>query len=712
MAYRVFHAPIGLIARLCWISLVLHHADVQCFAAPPSAHTRWSNPKPHGNQVFGLTYSDALQRGLQVTERGLIYYSDDLVTWIPRETGTNLALRAALFLPTGRAVLVGESGSVYYSDNLNGPQSIQPGTHLDGPTEDWLEGVAASPQQIVAVGDAGAIYTSNDGVRWKRQSTPFSTWLTGVAHGPAGFVAVGQQGTVLQSQQGTNWVSRSVGTKDWLGITYGGGRYLAVGRAGTIGSSSNGINWSLESSGRTNDLWTASANASSRLVGGSFDLLISETNGPWVDQFILSNYPAPAGTYYASMARSNYFLAAGRSGLMVEGYQPLAGFPYSWLETSESLRPWLWSATRLNDLYVAVGQNGTLLTSSEGVDWTLELAPRSVTNVTLLGVGGDSNLLVAVGTKGSIIRSPNLLTNLPSQSGNGTNLSSTFGVIWLESENKPTTNQLQGITAGHGLYVAVGDQGEIVVSSNGSLWTRRNPVNANLLSSVTTTPDGFIACGQKGTLIAGGANGLGWRRITSPTTAWLFRVREHDGTRVAVGEGGTLLTSTNDSAWVARVSGTTEFLTDVAWAGDACFILGQSGTLRWSTNYASWKELNTYTYRDLYGLATDGRQLIMVGEEGAILRSSVVSDTTPVEILAYSRTLSPTGELWNHLFLFGGHVDQGFNLEWSQTLFPDTWTPLSYLEMSQGSGTLTYLFTQPATNAAPQAYYRTRLRGE
>ena len=710
MACHLLQAPIAFIARLCWVSLVFHHAVLPALGAPPSSHTRWSNPQPHGNQVFGLAYSDGLQRGIQVTERGLIYYSDDLVHWVPREIGTNLALRGVTFFGGGRVVMVGESGAVFYSDNLNAIQSVVPGALESGSTEDWLEGVAASTQTLVAVGDNGAVYTSVDGSRWKRQSSGTTSWLNGIAYGSAGFIAVGQKGTILQSTNGTNWVSRAVGTKDWLGIAYGHGDYLAVGRSGTIGSSSDGVHWALDSTGRTNDLWTAAVNDSARLVGGSFDLLVSEAKGPWMDQFIQGAYSAPVGTYYAAIARSNYFLVAGRSGLIVEGYQTFTGVPYSWIETHQSLRPWLWSATRLNDLYVAVGQNGALLTSSEGVDWTLELAPRSVTNATLLGVGGDSNLLVAVGTKGSIIRSPNLQTNLANAVTGTTNASSTFGVIWLDAENKPTTNQLQGVTAGHGLYVVVGDQGDILSSPNGGVWTRRNPVNTNLLSSVVASPSGFIACGQKGTLIAAGVNALAWRKLTSPTTAWLFRIREHNGTLVAVGESGTVLVSTNETSWTARSSGTTEFLTDVGWAGEVCYLLGQSGTLRWSTNYTTWRELNPFTYRDLYGLASNGKQLILVGEEGAILRSPVIPDPSPVEILAYSRSPDETGKSWNHLFLLGGTLDQHFSIESTDTLPSDVWNSLSYLEMGQGSGTLTFLLTDPTTNTPPQSYFRTRLQ--
>lgn len=662
-----------------------------------------------------MAYSELLRKAVQVTERGLLFTSDDLLNWRPRETGTNLALRSVVFLPNGRAVFVGESGAAYYSNDLNAEQVIQPGILLDGPTENWLEGVTVSSNLVVAVGDAGAIYLSDDGIRWKKQTTAFTTWLSGIAFGHAGFVAVGEQGTILQSAQGTNWVARTVGQNDWLGITYGRNRYLAVGRKGAIGSSTNGINWTLESSGRTNDLWTAAINDSSQLVGGSFDLLVKEGNGAWVDQFTLGPYAAPVGTYYASLGRTNYFLVAGRSGLLAEGDQFVNGSSYRWFDNSPSPRPWLWDITRLNDLYVAVGQFSTLFTSERGSDWTLELPPASVTNTTLLGVGGDTNLLLAVGTKGAIIRSPNLLTNFQTIVTVGTNqhvsnyVSSMFGVVWFEAENRPTTNQLQGIGAGHDLYVVVGDRGEIVTSANGSVWTRRSSANTNLLSSVTATSSGFVACGQKGTLLVTGPNAISWRKLTSPTSSWLFKVRSHEGALFAVGENGTLLTSPDETTWVARSTGTTEFLTDVCWVGDQCFIIGQSGTLRWSTTYTNWTEINPFTYRDLYGVATDGTQLILVGEEGTILRNRIAPDLTPLEIVSYSRLMSTNQSRIESLFLLGGKPDQRFVLESTVSPTEGSWNPGPFLEMGKSSEVLTYLISQPTNNLPPRTYYRARL---
>src|SRR6185369_6230670 len=119
---------------------------------------RWSNPRPHGNNIVDMAYSPFLGLGVQVTERGQLYTSDDLSTWLPRESGVTNALRAVTFFGP-RIVITGESGLVLYADSV---ANFRPGT-LDGPTGDWLEAVAASPQTVVAVGDNRAVYTSDDG---------------------------------------------------------------------------------------------------------------------------------------------------------------------------------------------------------------------------------------------------------------------------------------------------------------------------------------------------------------------------------------------------------------------------------------------------------------------------------------------------------------------------------------------------------------------
>jgi len=47
----------------------------------------------------------------------------------------------------------------------------------------------------------------------------------------------------------------------------------------------------------------------------------------------------------------------------------------------------------------AVGDRATVVTSGNGIDWSLELVPDSVTNSIFLGVGGTTNLLLAQETR-------------------------------------------------------------------------------------------------------------------------------------------------------------------------------------------------------------------------------------------------------------------------------------------------------------------------
>src|SRR5437016_26281 len=227
---------------------------------------RWSNPRPHGNNIVDMAYSPALDLGVQVAERGQLYTSDNLSTWLPRDSGVTNALRAVTFFGP-RIVVTGEAGVVLYADSV---ADFEPGTLLDGPTGDWLEAVAASAQTLVAVGDNSAVYTSTNGVTWKRQapSPPLNQWLRGVAFGNGTFVAVGENGLIATSPNGTNWTGRVSGTSAHLNrVAFTGNFFTAVGDGGvTLTGTADGSSWIPEKTGATNDLFHAASGDATRLV--------------------------------------------------------------------------------------------------------------------------------------------------------------------------------------------------------------------------------------------------------------------------------------------------------------------------------------------------------------------------------------------------------------------------------------------------------------
>ena len=679
---------------------------------------RWSNPTPHGNNVINMAFH-ALppQRAVQVTERGQIYTSEDLILWTPRESGTLNALRAVTFFDIGqtnRIVITGENGTVLYGDSVN---SFQNGVLLDGPTTDWLEGVAASQTLLVACGDSGAVYTSNNGIQWKRQSFGAAIDLNSITWGPNGFAVAGDGGVIGTSTNGTNWTRITIGTANWNRVAYSGGRYTAAGTGGDVITSTNaiGFNWIAEDCGAANELFAAAqANAfnAPRLIAGSNEVRLRD-GGIWSDELAKdSNGPAP-WTYFSAIAQPDFFLLAGRTGVLFEGYKT-NGSPYFWIPSTDAFRPLLFDAVYVSNLFVAVGDRASVLSSGDGVRWELELVPSSVTNSVFLGVGGSSNRLIAVGSQGSLIYSvPGLFTNLVSTNISGTNgfvtnVISSLGVIWDALEPRFTANDLQGVCVFSNLFVISGDNGKIYTSANGTNWTQHNTSVTRFLSSVVAWPGGLVASGDNGNIHTS-PNGITWTKRATATTNWLYRVRYLGGKLIAVGQNGSVYISLDSINWSKINAGTTTWIHDVTMIDDTYFLLGKQGLVMTSTNATNWIDRGTITTKSIYGATTDSRRLICVGLEGMILRSPVVPDPTPPQILGYSRIVPTNGMTVANLFLFGGKTDQRFTVDYRQFFDTNQWHTGAQLEFYDSSGTLFYLETFPATSAPPAEFYRTTL---
>ncbi len=673
---------------------------------------RWSNPKPHGGNVVDMAFSSALGLEVQVAERGQIYASYDLNLWVPRASGTTDDLRAVTFF-NGRILVTGAAGRVLYAD---GAGEFQAGV-LAAPTADWLESVTASASLAVAVGDNGAVYTSTNGIHWKRQNSGTTEWLRGVTVGLSGFMAVGENGRIIASVNGTNWVARNSGTTSTFNrVAYSPGRYTAVAEGGVCRFSTNGgVAWFSEVTGAVNDLFCAVSNDSGQLAVGDYEVRLREPGGGWSNELNRASGPVP-WTYYTSVARPEYFLVAGRTGLMEECFKT-NGTSYTWSPLEGTPRSWLWDVANPTNLYVAVGDRATIMTSAGGGEWKLEVVPPPATNAVFLGVGGSPGLLIAVGNQGTLVISPNVSTNVPVVSTNqagvpiATSLpGNAFGVIWT-AVPVPTTNDLQGVSVSPGLSVVTGGRGTILTSGDGTNWTQRaSPVSATL-SSVTAWPRGWVATGDDGAIVVS-TNGTTWTLVPPPTTNWLYRVRHVGGQLVAVGQNGTILTSTDGISWAKRASGSSKWLNDICWVQGTWYAVGNGGAVLASTNLSAWIDLGTITRKNLYGAATDGAQLIAVGLEGSILRAQVAPDPTPIRILSYDRVASTNllGQVtWQNIFLFGGQPDQEFTLDYRATFETNRWVTGPLLDFFDGSSTLYYLESYLGTNPPAREYYRATL---
>src|SRR5208282_3436531 len=160
---------------------------------------------------------------------------------------------------------------------------------------------------------------------------------------------------------------------------------------------------------------------------------------------------------------------------------------------------------------------GTILTYN-GSSWA---SPASGTTNQLNNVTFGNGLFVAVGSSGTILTSPD-------------------GSTWT-SQNSGTPLDLYCVTFGNGQFVAVGDLGIVLNSTNGSTWTGHASANltAPPLNGVTFANGLFVAVGYMG--IQYSSDGVTWTTINTlpfgPTgpTVDLYNVTYGNGLFVAVG---------------------------------------------------------------------------------------------------------------------------------------------------------------------------------
>jgi hypothetical protein len=206
--------------------------------------------------------------------------------------------------------------------------------------------------------------------------------------------------------------------------------------------------------------------------------------------------------------------------------------------------------------------------------------------------------------------------------------------VW-STRFSPSTNKLNAIAYGNGLFVAAGAANTILTSSDGITWVQQTGGNPDLYS-MTHGSTGFAAGGQTGSLIAFSSNGVTWTNVLDTIgMQQLNGITYGYGLFVAVGRGsfsGTsyILTSTNGINWVSRLSPATNFLfavtpafnTDgIGWADELFVAVGDHGTIVTSTNGIDWVLRNSGTANPLRSVIFHQR-LIAAGDSGTVLTSS------------------------------------------------------------------------------------------
>jgi len=625
---------------------------------------------------------------LQIADHGRAYTSYDLDFWVPQATGTTNGLRG-IAAYQDRFLIVGANGTVLIAapaTNLCGAYSL-----VDLGTTNWLESVALSPQWMIAVGDNGSIYRSSDGKSWQRALVNFTDWLRSVAYGNGRFVTVGENGFVASSSDGLQWQSRTRPTQSHLNrIVWINDRFWVVGNNGLMLHSATGTTWSSVVTQATNDLYAIAHLNTNLMLAGIGELRIGEQSASgswtrWFNQLIASNAP-PSWSYFTALDNGSSFLAAGKTGMLIEGLAGAAHGYYDWFPHSECVRSWLWDLTQAPGFFVAVGDLGTILSSQNGASWDREVVPTNALNSIFLGIGGDTNCLLAVGNRGALLISSN--SPVPLIATNQTtagillqaSMVSSLGVVW-QGLPAPTTNDLQGVLRWNGAWFVTGGSGEILWSPDAVHWEKRNSHTRAFLSCICAYSNGLVTVGSEGSILTS-PDGMQWQPVSVATTNWLYRVRALNGQLIAVGQGGTIAVCPDPQAevqaWIVRATGVAGWLNDIACFAGNYLAVGTQGTVIASRDLVTWHRLDSITGKSLYTIATTSHQMLVAGTEGVILRAQ----TSPSELIEYARH-----GLTNR-FTLSGIPGNSMTLDFSRDL--KVWTSGEELQWLDNTGWLTY----------------------
>ncbi len=338
--------------------------------------------------------------------------------------------------------------------------------------------------------------------------------------------------------------------------------------------------------------------------------------------------PLPQGNQLQEAAYGNgTFVLTGYNGTLLTSADGI-----SWTMRTSGTSYILDSVAFGNGTFVAVGGAGTILTSSDGITWTNR---TSGTASELIKVIFQNNQFVAVGAAGAIVTSPD-------------------GVTWT-ARTSNTANDIFGVAFGNGIFVASGYNGTILTSSdNGVTWTNSTSGTTNWLTDAAFGNNTFVVTVYNGTVLTS-SDGLIWTSHSTGQANWIYGVAfDGIGTFMAVGDSGTILSSTDGISWTPKSSGITDNLSSVSFANNLYIATGWPNVILTSADGSAWNNRTTGSKSDLAGMTYGNNTFVAVGSGGAVL-SSVDGNTWT------SATSPTTNNLKDVTFGNGTFVSVGVN---------------------------------------------------
>lgn len=558
--------------------------------------------------------------------------------------------------------------------------------------EDWpldlgtgyeLTSAAYGNGRWVISGSDGRLYTSTDGIDWTHQLTDEPTFWENVVHHDGRWIVTGASSEVLLSVGGRAWRSQSIGNSDWIWASaWGNGQWVVVDASGQVFASADTSAWSHQATLPTNSIIDDIHYADGRwvAVSGFGEVFTSSDLSRWTKAWTAPRQavfegdpPEPIQLYAVDHADGRWVIAGGvdveadvgfiatstdgvtwqpralagddlfvfgiayGNGRWLAASAGLGGLPYSdngldWKadpQFSAEQAPYLYDLEFHDGRFIASGQDGIILQSTDGKTWTSRFIDEREEPDWLTVVHYSERLQrwFLGGDFGRVWSSPD-------------------GLTWTSSD--PGMRGIEGLAEGDGQLIAAGRNWDLYATSDGNTWQRLTHPNMD-------NPEGkfeaihydngiWAAVGTAGTVIYSD-DGVTWKEATTGSDETLKTIHFGNGRWVTAGDGVSLYWSDNLTEWTRGVVPIEQeieapFFRSVTMIDSSWVLTGfPAGRIYASEDGKTWEREPAILYPERGGIhhvERYGSRLIAIGQTpfgGAlILESSQATKPHPLTI--------------------------------------------------------------------------------
>lgn len=205
------------------------------------------------------------------------------------------------------------------------------------------------------------------------------------------------------------------------------------------------------------------------------------------------------------------------------------------------------------------------------------------------------------------------------------------GTYWMERSNKssyPSLVNLNDVLIKNGKYIAVGDNGAVLIYKNELGWIKKSITGSGDLLDVTwsNSTSKFYAVTSTGRIYES-TNGELWTTVYTDASLGILNGINVTATGkiIAVGDSGSILTSTDGATWMKVITSGGENLNKVLAVDtgtDQYYIaVGDNGSIYRSTDLNAWNKVVITSTSNINGIKESLGQIVAVGEDGLILSS-------------------------------------------------------------------------------------------